>query len=93
MNSARTLVNTAELRPIERKIQAVFVSGLFVLGLLRAVSHSGIEELLERLAWAEHGPRVMDTVRGMFGPVAEAGAAWRGSETTGNQGSANAQAD
>jgi len=91
MNSARTLVNTAELRPIERKIQAVFVSGLFALGLLRAVSYSGIEELLERSAWAKHGPRVMDTVRGMFGPVADA--AWRGSETTGNQGSANAQAD
>jgi PAS domain S-box-containing protein len=86
MNSAPKLVKTAGLKPIERKIQVVFVSGLLALGVLGAVSYVGIEQLLAQSAWAEHSRQVIDTVRGMLGSIEDAEAARRGFEISGNQG-------
>jgi PAS domain S-box-containing protein len=84
MNSARMIGSTAGLRPIERKIQAVFAAGLAALALLGGVSYFGIDQLLVQSAWAEHSREVIDTVRVALGSLADAEAAERGFLITGD---------
>jgi PAS domain S-box-containing protein len=78
-------IKTPGLRPIERKIQALFVAGLAALGLLGAVSYFGIDRLLVQSAWAEHSRQVIDSLHAMLGSLADAAAAQRGFVITGDQ--------
>jgi PAS domain S-box-containing protein len=85
MNSAHGIGSTAGLRPIERKIQAVFAGGLAALLVLGAVSYFGIHQLLVQSAWAEHSRAVLQTVHTMMASIADAAAARRGFLITGDQ--------
>ena len=85
MNSARTIGGTAGLRPIERKIQAVFAAGLAALAVLGGVSYFGIDRLLVQSAWAEHSRQVIDTIRAALGSLTDAEAAERGFVITGDE--------
>jgi PAS domain S-box-containing protein len=85
MGSAPKQVSTAGLQPSERRIQAALAGGLLVVGMLGAVCYVGIEQLLTQSAWAEHSRDVLDTLHRMLESVADAEAAERGFEATGNQ--------
>jgi PAS domain S-box-containing protein len=85
MNSAPMTGSTAGLRPIERKIQAVFAGGLATLGVLGAVSYFGIHQLLVQSAWAEHSRQVIESVHTVLASLADAAAAERGFVLTGDE--------
>jgi PAS domain S-box-containing protein len=85
MNSAPKIGSTAGLRPIERKIQAVFAGGLATLGVLGAVSYFGIHQLLVQSAWAEHSRQVIESVHTILASLADAAAAQRGFVISGDE--------
>src|SRR3974390_1001404 len=84
MDSVQQIRGTAGLRPIERKIQAVFGAGLAALAVLGGVSYFGIDQLLVQSAWAEHSRQVIESVRTVLASLADAEAAERGFVITGD---------
>jgi PAS domain S-box-containing protein len=84
-SSARKIVSTTGLRPIERKTQAVFAAGLAALGALGAVSYIGIKQLLVQSAWAEHSRRVIESTHTLLASLADADTAQLDFVISGNE--------
>jgi len=85
MNPARELDRTAGLRPIERKIRAVFAAGLLALLLLGAMSYVTIEQLVVQSERAEHSRQVLESLQGVFGAVADSSSAYNDFIVTANE--------
>jgi PAS domain S-box-containing protein len=71
MSTARQIGGTEGMRPIERKVRAVFGAGVVALAALGLVAYAGIHQLLEHAAWADHSRQVIDSVHALMVSIAD----------------------